>query len=109
MSCRSTRAVCRVFAPVLGESGCEKLLAVSIQAGDRSGKVKPGDFKRVTVDTTVQEKAVAYPTDSKLLNRSRERLVRLCRRHRITLRQNYARKGPQAALKASRYAHARDR
>lgn len=95
------------FRQRIGESGCEKLLAVSIQAGVKSGTVKPRDFKRVTVDTTVQEKAIAFPTDSKLLNRSRERLVRLCRRHRITLRQSYARNGPRAVWKASRYAHAR--
>ena len=95
------------FRQRIGGSGCEKLLAGSIQAGLTSGTVKVRDFKRVTVDTTVQEKAVTFPTDSKLLNRSRERLVKLCQRNAIKLRQTYARKGPQAALKASRYAHAR--
>lgn len=95
------------FRKRIGESGCEKLLAESIRAGVKSGAVKPRDFKRVTVDTTVQEKAVTFPTDSKLLNRSRERLIKLCRRHGIKLRQSYARVGPRAALKASRYAHAR--
>ncbi len=95
------------FRKRIGESGGEKLLAESIQAGIKSGAVKPRDFKRVTVDTTVQEKAVTFPTDSKLLNRSRERLVKLCRHHRVKLRQSYARVGPKAALKASRYAHAR--
>ncbi len=95
------------FRRRIGEAGAEKLLAETIQAGVKSGAVKPRDFKRVTVDTTVQEKAVTYPTDSKLLNRSRERLVKLCRQHPIRLRQSYARKGPQAVLKAGRYAHAR--
>ena len=41
------------------------------------------------------------------MNRSRERLVRLCRKHAVVLRQSYARKGPKALLKANRYAHAR--
>jgi len=59
------------------------------------------------VDTTVQEKAVSFPTDSKLLNRSRVRLVKLCRQNGVVLRQSYARKGPQALFKANRYAHAR--
>ena len=95
------------FRKRIGDSGCEKLLAESIQAGIKSGAVKTRDFKRVTVDTTVQEKAVTFPTDSKLLNRSRERLVKLCQRHQVKLRQSYARVGPKAALKASRYAHAR--
>ena len=95
------------FRQRIGESGCEQLLAESIRAGLSSGTVKKRDFKRVTVDTTVQEKAVTFPTDSKLLNRSRERLVKLCRQHAIKLRQSYARKGPQAVLKASRYGHAK--
>lgn len=95
------------FRQRIGASGCEKLLAESIQSGLKSGTVKTRDFKRVTVDTTVQEKAVTFPTDSKLLNRSRERLLRLCQRNAITLRQSYARKGPQAVWKASRYAHAK--
>ena len=94
------------FRQRIGASGCEKLLAESIQAGLKSGAVKERDFKRVTVDTTVQEKAVSFPTDSKLLNRSRERLVKLCQRNALKLRQTYTRKGPQALWKASRYAHA---
>ena len=94
------------FRKRIGDAGCEKLFAESIQAGLKSQTVKARDFKRVTVDTTVQEKAVAFPTDSKLLNRSRQRLVKLCQRNNIKLRQTYARKGPQAVLKANRYAHA---
>ncbi len=95
------------FRQRIGESGCEKLLVESIQDGLKSGTVKKRDFRRVTVDTTVQEKAVSFPTDSKLLNRSRQRLVKLCQRHAVKLRQTYTRNGPKAALKASRYAHAK--
>jgi UDP-glucose 6-dehydrogenase len=39
----------------------------------------PKDLAREVVDTTVQPKAVMFPTDAKLLNRARERLVRLAR------------------------------
>ena len=53
-------------------------------------------LRRVSVDTTVQEKAVSYPTDSKLLNLSRVRLVRLCRRYKVSLRQSFSRVGPDA-------------
>ena len=56
-------------------------------------------------DTTVQEKAVSYPADSKLSNRFRERLVRLCFKHRLKLRQSYARIVPKASFKVNRYAH----
>ena len=95
------------FRRRIGESGCEKILQVSIEVGLDSKTIKRNDLKRVTVDTTVQEKAVSFPTDSKLLNRSRERLVKLCRKQGVVLRQSYARKGPEALLLANRYAHAR--
>ena len=95
------------FRKRIGESGCEKILQVTVKVGLQSKTIKPADLKRVTVDTTVQEKAVSFPTDSKLLNRSRVRLVKLCRKEGVVLRQSYARKGPQALLRANRYAHAR--
>src|SRR6201982_2277308 len=39
--------------------------------------------ERVTVDTTVHPKAIAYPLDSRLYNRGRETLVRLAAKHGI--------------------------
>ena len=95
------------FRRRIGEPGCELVPKATPGAGVASGTVRERDFERVTVDTTVQEKAVAFPTDSKLLNRSRERLVKLCRRNGVELRQSYARKGPEAVVKANRYAHAK--
>jgi len=59
------------------------------------------------VDSTVQEKAIAYPTDSKLLNRGREQLVKLVAEAGMTLRQNCNRVAPKLAGKIARYAHAR--
>ena len=61
----------------------------------------------VNVDTTVQTKAVAFPTDTRLLHKARMALVRLAVKHGITLRQSYARVGLVASIKAQRYAHAR--
>ncbi len=91
----------------LGKSGSEKLLIETIKAGLKSKTIKPGSLKKVTVDTTVQEKNIAFPTDSKLLNKARENLVKLSKEHGIKLRQNYNRVGPQYVLMASRYAHAK--
>ena len=95
------------FRQRIGEAGCEKILQATVKAGIQTRTIKPAELKRVTVDTTVQDKAVAFPTDSKLLNRSRVRLVKLCFKHGVPLRQSYARKGPQALLKTNRYGHAR--
>ena len=60
----------------LGEVGMEELLAQSIEAAKRANVIKPSSVQREIVDTTVIEKAIAYPTDSALLERSREHLVK---------------------------------
>lgn len=91
----------------LGEKGVESLLSATIDAAIEAKAVKARDLKRVTVDTTVQEKAVAFPTDSRLYNRARECLVRLAKAHRIALRQSYVQVGPRLLFQNNRYGHAR--
>ena len=91
----------------LGESGVESLLSATIEAAVEAKAVKRRDLKRVTVDTTVQEKAIAFPTDSKLYNRARERLVRLAKAHTVPRRQSYVRVGPRRLFKNNRYGYAR--
>jgi IS5 family transposase len=61
----------------------------------------------VIVDTTVQPKNVMFPTDAKLLNRAREKLVRLAQLTGVALRQSYARVGKFTLIKHQRYAHAK--
>jgi IS5 family transposase len=91
----------------VGEAGCEWLLTETIDAGRRAGMLKRQSFEKVIVDTTVQEKAAAYPTDSRLLNTAREKLVQAAQNEGIVLRQSYARVGPLKQLQAGRYAHAK--
>ncbi len=91
----------------IGEAGCEWMLSVTIQAGVDSGTVKRRHFQSVTVDTTVQEKAVTYPTDGTLYARCRQHLVRLAKRHHLPLRQNYTRIAPRLLTQSHRYHHAR--
>jgi IS5 family transposase len=91
----------------IGASGMELLLSVTVEAAVTSGAVRPSSLERVSVDTTVQPKAIAYPLDSRLYHRGREILVRLAARHGIKLRQSYQRLGKRALRLANRYAHAR--
>jgi transposase, IS5 family len=91
----------------IGPSGMEQLLAATIEAALAAGVVKPSSLERVTVDTTVQPKAIAYPLDSRLYNRGRETLVRLAAKHGIKLRQSYQRLAKRSLRLANRYAHAR--
>ena len=62
-------------------------------------------FERAMVDTTVQEGAATYQTDSCLLNTVREKLVQAAQNEGIALRQSDARVGPLKQLQAGHYAH----
>ncbi len=64
----------------IGEEGVETLLMVTIEAARRGGIVQACSVDRVIVDTTVMPKAIAYPTDSRLLEKSRQHLVKMAKR-----------------------------
>src|SRR5471032_1269374 len=85
----------------------ELLLAESLRVAHEAGALRGQDLKRVTVDTTVQPKAVTFPTDAKLLHAAIRGLNRLARRHGVRLRQSYSRVAKAAAMMAGRYAHAK--
>jgi IS5 family transposase len=91
----------------LGKVGMEELLAQSIEAAKRADVIKPSSAQRVIVDTTVMEKAIAYPTDSALLERSRTHLVKAARQCSLHLRQNYNREAPRLVGQIGRFAHAK--
>lgn len=71
----------------LGKDRLEKLLAMTVSVAVSSGTISKKDLKTVTVDTTVMPKDISYPTDSKLMERSRIRLVKLAKKHDIELRK----------------------
>jgi IS5 family transposase len=91
----------------IGPAGMETLLAATVQAGLASGTVKLSSLERVSVDTTVQPKAIAHPTDSQLYLKAVRTLVRQAKRHGLVLRQTHTRLAKRAAAKVARYAHAR--
>ncbi|NOZ66716.1 MAG: IS5 family transposase [Alphaproteobacteria bacterium] len=96
-----------IFRGRIGEAGMERLLEETIKVGVQTGTVSKRDLSHVTVDTTVQEKAVHFPTDVRLCHRAREALVTLAKEQNIPLRQSYQRKGKQAHFMANRYMAAR--
>jgi IS5 family transposase len=91
----------------MGAERLQALLQESLAAATRSGAIKPSDLARAVVDTTVQPKNVTFPTDAKLVNRAREKLVALAKKLGVKLRQSYVRVGKFALIKHQRYAHAR--
>ncbi len=88
-------------------AGAEQMLAETIAAGLDVKVIKPQSLQRVVVDTTVQERAVAYPTDGKLYDDMRRKLVRMAKRDGLELRQSYARVGPEQLHAVGRSARGR--
>ncbi|MEE4315581.1 MAG: hypothetical protein V2I74_01225 [Erythrobacter sp.] len=72
-----------------------------------SGATKPAAMERVTIDTTVLIKAIAYPTDGHRILRAIERVTDRARQQGVTLRQSYARVVRYARRKAPRLLHGR--
>ena len=85
-----------------GEARLVALLQESLSVATRSGAAKPADFRPGIVDTTVQEKAIPFPTDAKLMHRARERLVRLAKAHGVGLRPSDARVGKRLLIPSPR-------
>ncbi len=69
--------------------------------------VRPQEFQQVNVDTTVQEKAIAFPTDARLYHKMRVALVRRAQSLGLVLRQSYRFQGKRMLAQQGRYAHAR--
>ena len=91
----------------MGEERLQALLQESLSVATRTGAMKPSDLARVIVDTTVQPKNITFPTDAKLVNKAREKLVKLAKKFGVALRQSYERVGKVELIKHQRYAHAR--
>lgn len=95
------------FRKRIGCAGCEFMLGLTIHAGLATQTVKAASLAVVNVDTTVQEKAIAFPTDARLYHKARSTLVRAAKQIGIPLRQSYERVSKLALAKNGRYAHAR--
>jgi transposase, IS5 family len=91
----------------VGVEGSEQLLKESLAAAQREALLTPAEIKRVNVDTTVQEKAIAFPTDARLYHKARQALVRVAQSCNFKLRQSYVRLGKRALVNQGRYGAAR--
>ena len=89
----------------LADKGLSELLTTTVQAGLSTRAVRPEDTKHLIVDTTVQEKAIAHPTDARLCHRMRQKLVALANRAGIKLRQSYERVAKKLFIRHNRQRH----
>ena len=95
------------FRQRIGEGGCEWLLQLTIEVGLATKTIQTAHLRQVSVDTTVQPKAVAFPTDARLYLKGLRALVREAKRAGLVLRQSYTRLAAQAFLQHGRYAKAK--
>ena len=95
------------FRRAIGEEGLEQLLKSTIETAVQIKAIKPAELQRVIVDTTVQEKAIAHPVDSRLLEIARHKVVSAAKHAGIALKQTFAKEGKQLRRKAGGYAHAK--
>ena len=95
------------FRRSLGEEGVEQLLASTINVAVTLKLIAKKQLATVIVDSTVMPKAIAHPTDSKMLETARVKLVEAAKGVGIELKQTYAKEGHHLKFKAARYAHAK--
>lgn len=91
----------------VGDDGMEKLLEETLATARRQRLLKRRDIEKVNVDTTVQEKAISFPTDANLYHRMREKLVQSARERGLSLRQSYQRLSKRSLRWQGQYRHAR--
>jgi IS5 family transposase len=95
------------FRKLIGEEGVEELLSFTVAAAQNMKFVSKKQMETVVVDSTVQHKAVAHPTDSRLLEVARYKLVELAKECGLNLKQTFVKEAEQLTRRAGGYAHAR--
>lgn len=95
------------FRNRIGEVKMERILSLTVDIAVQSKFVEKKDLKKVIADTTVMPKNIQYPTDSKLYEKARVRIVKLCQKHNVPLRQNYNQVCKKITRRLGGYLHAK--
>lgn len=88
------------FRKRIGEAGAETLLKISVQLFG-----KEAQEKSVTIDTTVQEKNITFPTDTKLHRKIINKCNEIAQKEGIKLRQSYKREVKQLMIDQRNRSH----
>lgn len=95
------------FRTAIGEAGLAEILARTVNTAVAIKAITPTELETIIVDSTVQEKAIAHPTDSRLLEVARIKLVLCAKRTGINLKQTFQKEGKTLRFRAGGYAHAK--
>lgn len=91
----------------IGYKGFEVLLKETIELAKRENLVRSSEFERVYVDTTVQEKNIAFPTDGRLYFKGIRLLNNCASALGITPKQSYKFTAKRLLLQYGRYRFAK--
>lgn len=95
------------FRKRMGKETIEELFKETLRSAVKSKEIKEKDFEQLNVDTTVQEKAISFPTDAKLYYKMLGHLVEEAKLRGIPLRQSYRFVSKKTLTRQAGYAHAR--
>lgn len=95
------------FRKRVGPNGFKALFKETVDTAKRGRHLTKSHLNKVNIDVTVQEKAIAFPTDARLYHKMREALVRAAKVREIPLRQSYVRVSKKQLMQQGRYSHAR--
>ena len=85
------------FRTAIGEAGLAEILARTVNTAVAFNAITPKELEAVIVESIVQEKAI-HPTDSRLLELARIKLVLSAKRADIALKQNFQKEGKNYAF-----------
>lgn len=91
----------------VGADKLAQLIEETVAVALREKHTTKQELTKINVDTTVQEKNITHPTDSKLYHKAIIKLGQAAKQRGVKLRQSYVRLSKAHAVKASRYAHAK--
>ncbi len=95
------------FRKRVGEEFCIALMQESLNTAHKLGALETQQMERVIADTTVQPKAITFPTDAKLYYKGIIKLAHLAKKNKVSLRQSYRRVGKKLLAASCRYRHAK--
>ncbi|MEW8026704.1 MAG: IS5 family transposase, partial [Candidatus Thiodiazotropha endolucinida] len=102
LPCHSTELV--HFRKRIGKEGFERIFRMSISLHGRYARENT-----VNIDTTVQEKNITYPTDSKLAIKIINRLNKIAKKHGVKQRRTYLKEVKSLRLDIRHFRHVKKR
>ena len=77
------------FRKRIGTIGSEKIFKISLMVN--AGEITEKEMRMVMIDSTVQEKNITFPTDSKLSRKIIAKVLMMSRKEDIEHRRTYTR------------------